>query len=274
MSQTIVAAAAAAMLATVAAAGPRDYARSLPPPVVVMHDADLKAVLHRTWADRLRALVGGPDAGRSAGPKLIALTLDDGPYPVDTAMLLQALAGLHVHATFFLIGRDAEQFPGLVRAIAAAGHEIADHTETHPNLDQLGDAAVRAEVLGGAVTLGRLSGDPAAGRIFRPPHGRYRAATLATVQRAGFDTVLWTDDPGDWRGEVTSDSLALHVAENATSPEILLLHNGRPPTVGMLARIVRRFRKAGYTFVTVGELLRRVTPDQLNNAARTPLARG
>src|ERR1019366_9319540 len=104
----------------------------------------------------LRPAVRGRAAdGRVAGPKLIALTFDDGPYPVDTPMLLAVLRAARVPATFFLIGRDAEQYPGLVRAIAAGGHEIANHTETHPDLTKLAPPAVPAELAAGAATLTR-----------------------------------------------------------------------------------------------------------------------
>jgi peptidoglycan/xylan/chitin deacetylase (PgdA/CDA1 family) len=252
--------------------GYRVYRRSLPPlPAVVMHDADLAPLVAPGLGTRLRhAVMGSAADGRVAGPKLIALTFDDGPYPVDTPMLLAVLRAAHVPATFFLIGRDAEQYPGLVRAIAAGGHEIANHTETHPDLATLDAAAVTAELTAGAATLARYAGDPAIRTEFRPPHGRFRAATLAAGQRAGYDAILWTDDPGDWRN-VSRTVLAAHIARYATSPEILLLHNGRPETVALLPAMIGRFRRAGYTFTTVAGLVQRLGPGPLNHAARTPL---
>jgi peptidoglycan/xylan/chitin deacetylase (PgdA/CDA1 family) len=252
--------------------GYRVYRRSLPPlPAVVLHDANLGPLLQLSLGARVRhALLGSAADGRVAGPKLIALTFDDGPYPVDTPMLLAVLRDAHVPATFFLIGRDAEQYPGLVRAIAAGGHEIANHTETHPDLAALDDAAVRAELAGGAATLTRYVADQDIRTEFRPPHGRFRAATLGVAQRAGYDTILWNDDPGDWRN-VSRTVLAGHIARYATSPEILLLHSGRPETVALLPGIIQRFRAAGYTFMTVEELVRRLGPGPLNHAARTPL---
>jgi peptidoglycan/xylan/chitin deacetylase (PgdA/CDA1 family) len=252
--------------------GYRAYRRSLPPPpAVVMRDADLRALLAPPFGSRVRhALLGRSADGRVAGPKLIALTFDDGPYPVDTPQLLATLRAAGVRATFFLIGRDAEQYPGLVRAIAAGGHEIANHTQTHPNLAALDDAGVTAELTNGAATLLRYAREPTIEHEFRPPHGSFREATLAAAQRAGYDTILWTDDPGDWRN-VSQASLAGHIARYATSPEIVLLHNGRPVTVALLPGMIGRFRAAGYTFVTVAELVGRLGPGPLNHAARTPL---
>lgn len=252
--------------------GVRVYRRSLPPlPAVVLHDADLAPLLASSFGARVRhAILGSAADGRVAGPKLIALTFDDGPYPVDTPILLDVLRSAHVPATFFLIGRDAEQYPGLVRAIASAGNEVANHTETHPDLAALDGPAVTAELTAGAATLGRYVSDPAIHAEFRPPHGRFSAGTLEAAQRAGYDTILWNDDPGDWRN-VSRTVLAAHIARFATSPEILLLHNGRPETVALLPGIIQRFRRAGYTFVTVTDLVRRLGPGPLNHAARTPL---
>jgi len=269
----LVALAAIVLVALAASyAGYRVVRRSLPPlPAVVMHDADIDALVAPPLGARVRrAVFGSAVDHRVAGPKLIALTFDDGPYPVDTPALLAALHDARVPATFFLIARDAEQYPGIVREIAAQGNEIANHTETHPNLDYLDDPAVARELAEAATHLGAMVADPAVHTYFRPPHGRFRAATLAVAQRAGYDTILWTDDPGDWR-DIGPATIVAHVARFATSPEILLLHNGRRPTVAALPDIVARYRAAGYAFVTVGEMLRRVTPDQLNRAARTPL---
>jgi peptidoglycan/xylan/chitin deacetylase (PgdA/CDA1 family) len=253
-------------------AGYRVVRRSLPPlPAVVMRDADVDALVAPPASARLqRAIFGSAIDHRVAGPKLIALTFDDGPYPVDTPALLAVLHAQGVPATFFVIARDAEQYPGLVRAIAADGDEIGNHTETHPNLDALDDAGVAHELTAAAGELRAYTSDPSIATMFRPPHGRFRPATLAVAQRLGYDTIFWTDDPGDWR-DVGVPAILAHVARYATSPEILLLHSGRPKTVAALPEIVARYRAAGYTFVTVAEMLRRVPPDELNRAARTPL---
>ena len=264
-------AAVIAALAVVCYAGWRLWVKSGDQlrPVVVLRGADAAALVTPSLGARLHALTSGGRAPAAGRPKLIALTFDDGPYPVTTPLLLQTLHDLRVPATFFLIGRDAEQYPDLTRAIAADGHEIADHTLTHPNLDALADADVAAELRDGADALNRIAPDPAERRLFRPPHGRYRLATVRTAQAAGYDTILWNDDPGDWRSVGTAD-LAAHVFAHATAPEILLLHSGRTATIAMLPELVARYRQAGYAFVTVGRLLRRTSPAELNRPAAIP----
>ena len=204
---------------------------------------------------------------RTDRPRLIALTFDDGPYPVYTPMLLDTLKDLRVPATFFLIGRDAIEWPELTRRIEAEGHEVADHTYTHPNLDQETDAQVRDEVLQGRDTLWALTHDPAVREYMRPPHGRYTERTLEVVQSLGYSVVLWTDDGGDWR-TLTPQEIEQHLLAHATAPEIVLLHSGKLATIQALPAIVDHFRKAGYRFVTVGELMRDVTPADLNHPLR------
>ena len=242
-------------------------------PVIVLRSDDAAAVVEPSLTTRIAALTSAVRPLPADRPRLVALTFDDGPYPVATPLLLQTLHDLHVPATFFLIGRDAEQFPALTRAIAAGGYEIGDHTLTHPDLDRLSDAAVRSELRAGALMLRRIAPQAGESRLFRPPHGRYTLATIRTAQASGFDTILWSDDPGDWRA-IPGDALLAHVVNHATSPEVLLLHSGRIATVSMLPELVDRYRAAGYRFVTVGTLLRSVAPADLNRPAKISLTAG
>jgi peptidoglycan/xylan/chitin deacetylase (PgdA/CDA1 family) len=204
---------------------------------------------------------------RSSRPRLIALTFDDGPYPVFTPMLLDMLRDLHVPATFFLIGEDAQQWPEITQRIEADGNEIADHTYTHPNLDEETAPTVRKEILEGGDALWDLTHDPATRTFVRPPHGRYTERTLQIAQSLGYSVVLWTDDSGDWR-TITVPELERHLLVHATAPEIVLLHSGKLTTIEALPYVVARFREAGYRFVTVGTLVKQVQADELNHPLR------
>ena len=239
-------------------------------PALIARDADaprelsasIGAHLGRLFHDRL------PDE-RGPAPKLIALTFDDGPYPVETPLLLDVLHDLRVPATFFLIGDDTEIFPDLARRIEADGDEIANHTQTHPaNFEALGSVQVERELSDGARTLGRYVRDPAVTTLMRPPHGRFTLATVQAAQHAGYHIVLWNDDPGDWRSALTPQAMAAHVERFATAPEIMLLHSGRLTTIEVLPTIVAHFRAAGFRFVTVGELMREVPVVRIDHPAK------
>lgn len=241
-------------------------------PAIVTPQMDAQQEVSPSFAGHVKRLLNervsyGDRAGR---PRLIALTFDDGPYPVFTPLLLDVLRRLRVRATFFLIGRDAQEWPELASRIEADGQEIADHTYSHPDLDRENALQVRNEIERGARALFRLSHDPAVRDLFRPPHGRYTVQTIRVAQSLGYKTVLWTDDTGDWR-PVTPAALLAHVQAHASAPEVVLLHSGRLATVEALPAIVARFRAAGYRFVTVGQLLARVPVFEVNHPAKGPV---
>jgi peptidoglycan/xylan/chitin deacetylase (PgdA/CDA1 family) len=240
-------------------------------PALVARDADAHHLLSQSLPARIDRYFHDkppPAEDRAGNPRLIALTFDDGPYPVETPLLLDVLADLHVPATFFLIGNDAEQFPALVRRIEQGGHEIANHTQTHPaDFQALSAEQVKTELDDGARTLERYAQDPAIRTLMRPPHGRFTEATVRAAQRDGYDVVLWDDDPGDWR-VMTPDAIATHVEEDAAAPDIVLLHSGRLSTIEALPDLVARFRAAGFTFVTVGKLRARVPLAQILHPAK------
>jgi peptidoglycan/xylan/chitin deacetylase (PgdA/CDA1 family) len=237
-------------------------------PALIAPSMDAHEAVSKDLRGRYERLIREHDGSdRSGRPKLIALTFDDGPYPVFTPLLLQELHDLHVPATFFLIGRDAQQWPEITQRIAAYGNEIADHTLTHPNLDQETDAQVRAEILGGRDALWALVRDPAIRTMMRPPHGRYTEATVHVAQQLGYSVVLWNDDSGDWR-TLTPETISTHLTEHATAPDIVLLHSGKLATIQAMPAVVARFRSAGYRFVTVGQLVAAVPAEQINHPAR------
>lgn len=237
-------------------------------PAYIARSADAHALLDPSLSQRVEALVR---AHRPAsGPKLIALTFDDGPYPVTTPLLLDRLHDLGVPATFFLIGDDASHYPELTRRIAREGNEIGNHTWSHPELDHLQAPAIMRELAEAGKVLVALGGEQSAAQIMRPPHGRYTEATVRAAQAAGYDVVLWTDAAGDWH-RTTPQRLAEHMLSSATAPEIALLHSGSLPTIEMLARVVPRFRAAGYRFVTVSRLVSEVGAQGINQRSHIQL---
>lgn len=267
---------AAALLAICAVAGlgylvRREYvhAGDLLVPAVITSNMDAATTLSPGIVARAERLIRGapPLADR---PKLIALTFDDGPYPIFTPLLLDELDALHVPATYFLIGHDAEQFPELARRVVASGGEIANHTMTHPDLKYLSPAAIRMQLVDSADVLHRYTSAPSASSMMRPPGGQFTLKTIEAIQRDGYNVILWNDDPGDWEGFTPAEMLQ-HIERRATAPEILLFHSGILATIEMLPDLVHRYRSAGYRFVTVGELLARAGVAAVNDPARQPL---
>ena len=201
-------------------------------------------------------------------PRLAVLTFDDGPFPVTTPLLLAQLRALRVPAVFFVIGRDAQEQPAITVRARAAGIELGNHTQTHPEMSALDAREQANEVAGGVRSIVELTGERA--RYFRPPHGNYNATTVDVAQGQGEVVTLWDVDPGDWRS-LTAEQIAESVRKHARSPAVILLHNGKQATIEALPRIVREYRNAGFEFVTLSELQRRLPLDAINDPIRVQM---
>jgi peptidoglycan/xylan/chitin deacetylase (PgdA/CDA1 family) len=183
---------------------------------------------------------------------LIALTFDDGPYPFYTPLLLHVLDRSHVAATFFCVGRSAQQFPELIDLIISSGDEIGNHTFNHYKLNGLSDEQVAQQIMEGGAILSAFVGRPI--DLFRPPHGRYDKRVLEIASAMGYRTVFWSDAPEDTKN--ISPALEVQrVLAQASPGGIVLLHSGQYRTIEALPVIIDKLRAEGYTFVTVDQLL-------------------
>ncbi|ACQ78378.1 polysaccharide deacetylase [Beutenbergia cavernae DSM 12333] len=189
----------------------------------------------------------GPDC---AVVRCLALTFDDGPGP-HTQRLLDELAAAGVPATFFLVGQNAASRPELVAAIAAAGHQIGNHTWNHPDLTGLDAASVRDQLDRTASAIRDASGVTAP--LVRPPYGAIDDDVRAVLAQRGSPAVLWSVDTEDWRHRDAAETTRRAV-EQAEPGAVVLLHDIHPSTVEAVPGIVQQLTDAGYTFVTVSQL--------------------
>jgi peptidoglycan/xylan/chitin deacetylase (PgdA/CDA1 family) len=132
------------------------------------------------------------------GDRKVALTFDDGPNPIYTATILSALRKAGAKATFFLVGRNVEQYPGLAREIIAEGHAVGNHTYSHVKLDSGDVAVIKDELARASEVIEKITG--ATPMFFRPPAGRLDNGRLVedAAESLGMRTVLWNVDCGDW----------------------------------------------------------------------------
>lgn len=192
-------------------------------------------------------------AGRAKrGGRRVALTFDDGPHPNFTPRLLAYLRQYRVKATFFMVGTQVETFPELARAIVAAGHEPANHTYSHPNLEGLGPVGVQQELLRCEIALRRATGKTPV--LFRPPGGRYNGAVRTAIGEIGYRTVLWSSNIMSPKSTDPAEVARAMMAE-IKDGTIVLLHNGYDYTGQVLPLLLPELAKRGYRFVTVSELL-------------------
>ncbi|MFG2193316.1 polysaccharide deacetylase family protein [Streptomyces sp. NPDC048639] len=199
-----------------------------------------------------KARRGGSGAVDCEKAKCIALTFDAGPGPA-TPRLLDTLKKERVPATFFLLGkRHIERYPDTVRRIADEGHEVANHTWSHPRLTDVSDDRIREELDRPQRAIEKITGHRP--RLMRPPQGRTDETVSKISKELGLAQVLWSVTAKDYE---TNDSALIEqrTLEGADRDGIILLHDIYPGTVPAVPGIIEQLKKQGFTFVTVPQLL-------------------
>jgi peptidoglycan/xylan/chitin deacetylase (PgdA/CDA1 family) len=210
-----------------------------------------------------------PSGAGAAGPsslvsrvttsaKVMALTFDVGSDVGNVSRILTALADQGVRSTFFATGRAAMTYPAALRSVIASGHEIGNHSFSHPYFTRL-TATQMTDELSRAATAIRGATGQAPKPYFRPPYGDYSATVLQAVGNAGYGhTIMWTIDTADWQG-LSSTAIRDRVVSRAVPGGIVLMHvgSGAPGTPGALPGMIASLKSAGYQLVTISQLLGR-----------------
>lgn len=191
-------------------------------------------------------------AQESETPKYVALTFDDGPKGTITETLLDGLKMRGVHASFFLIGALAEQYPELVQRMAAEGHQIGLHTYDHlAALTGITQEEFERQIGRSREIILDILGEERE-LMLRPPYGQVDEHLR---QWAGCPMVLWSVDPEDWYYQDPAKEID-SVCDCAKDGAIILLHDTFDETVEAALAIIDRLHQEGYYFVTVEELLK------------------
>ena len=178
--------------------------------------AGLKHALRRAAAP-----LGSVEAVRTTQPEIV-LTFDDGPDPVGTPAVLDALAAHGATATFFVLLTRVRRHPDLLARVRDAGHEIGLHGVDHQRLTGFSAAEVHARTAAARVELEAVTGD--AVRWFRPPYGAQTPATWLAVRRAGMVPVLWGPTTWDWRDAAQQERVA-KAQVGARAGAVVLAHD-------------------------------------------------
>ena len=186
--------------------------------------------------------------------KKIALTFDAAWGNEDTADLLSILARNQIHATFFLTGSWVDAYPDDVKAIAAAGHDIGNHSQTHPEMSTLSKEQIRDELMQVHKNVKELTGQNMC--FFRPPYGDYNNLLIQTATECGYLSIQWDIDSLDWKDygvQSIIDRTALN--PKLSNGSIILMHNGAKYTKDALETVISTLQSKGYEFVTLSELV-------------------
>jgi peptidoglycan-N-acetylglucosamine deacetylase len=190
-----------------------------------------------------RMLTRAPSTGLT---KTVYLTFDDGPNPIWTPEILSLLEGSGTHASFFVIGRNAVAWPGLVQREARDVDTIGDHSWSHPNLTDLSANAVAAELARDKNLITVLTGTEPS--LWRPPYEAFNPSVMVVASRLGMKMQLWSATTGDWQLPGT-EVIVSRVMAALHNGMVVLFHDGggnRSETVAAVAILIPELQAAGY----------------------------
>ena len=195
--------------------------------------------------------------GHAKPPGQVALSFDDGPWPVSTVHVLKILKHYRVPATFCMVGYEVARYPSLVQAVKKAGMTICNHSWDHPLNPALADLTpqhLHDELSRTNDALTALGIQPT---LFRPPGGSVSDAITQEARDQGMRVVLWNVDPQDWKARLTAKQVAQRVLSHVQAGSIVLLHDGggdAAHTIKALPAIIKGIRKMGLELVAIPAL--------------------
>ncbi len=184
----------------------------------------------------------------------VALSFDAAWGNEDTQNILDILAAHDVKVTFFMTGGWVETYPDDVKAIYEAGHDLGNHSETHPNMSELSEAEITEELMSVHNKVKELTGVDM--QLFRPPYGDYDDEVVKTATANGYYTIQWSVDSLDWK-DYGVDSIIQTVCEhkNLENGAIILCHNGAKYTAEALDTMITTIQSKGYEIVPISQLI-------------------
>jgi len=185
---------------------------------------------------------------------LIALTFDAGADVGATPQLLDVLRDESVHATFFIAGAYADRYPGVIARMADEGHELANHSYSHPDFRNLSEAQMRTEIRRGTAAIETAAGARIV-PLWRPPFGSRNSQILRVVEEEGFRSVFWTFDSGDWIVGATVAGITNTDLSRAVPGAVVVHHVAPVATARAMPTIIDELRRRGYELVRVSELI-------------------
>lgn len=183
----------------------------------------------------------------------VAITFDDGPHDVQTPRLLKMLKDRGIKATFFCVGQCVAEYPEIAKQVVTEGHEIANHSWSHPLFTKMDEASVRDQIDRTHNVIRQTTG--ATPTLLRPPYGGFTVRQRAWAHATwGYKTILWDVDSLDWKHRSPAKTESIILA--GTKPgSIILCHDIHKATIDAMPATLDALRAKGFKFVTVTELL-------------------
>ena len=185
--------------------------------------------------------------------KQIAISFDAAWGNDDTQTLIDILKEYQVPATFFVVGAWVDKYPESVKQLSDAGHQIQNHSNTHPYMTSLSTEQMKNEINDCNKKIEQITGT--CPTLFRAPYGDYDNAVIETLQSLNMHTIQWDVDSLDWKENATPDSICKRVTSKVKNGSIVLFHNDADHTPAALPNILKCLKDEGYEFVFIEDLI-------------------
>ena len=188
------------------------------------------------------------------GQKKVSITFDAAWGDEDANQILDTLKSNDVRATFFMVGDWMRKYPDLVKRIAEDGHDVANHSNKHPHVNNMNKEAIKTDIMGAHEEIKKITGQECS--LYRPPYGEYNDTVLDAAKECHYYTIQWDVDSIDWKG-YDAPTIVKKVLEHKHLGDgsIILLHNGAKHTAEALPQIIAGLKEKGYEIVPISELI-------------------
>lgn len=185
--------------------------------------------------------------------KQVAISFDAAWGNDDTQQLIDILKEYDVPATFFVVGAWVDKYPESVKALNDAGHQIQNHSNTHPHLPQLSKTQMKDEIESCNKKIEAITGK--CPTLLRPPYGDYDNALIEVMDELNMKTIQWDVDSLDWKDTATPENICQRVTSKVKNGSIVLFHNDADHTPAALPNILKCLKDEGYEFVFIEDLI-------------------
>lgn len=186
----------------------------------------------------------------------VAISFDAAWGADDTDTLLQILEENDVKTTFFMCGYWVDKYPEEVKKIAEAGHDLGNHSATHPHMSQLSKEQIKEELITTGNKIEELTGVKS--ELFRPPFGEYTNDVISAAEECGYYTIQWDVDSLDWKEYGAQEEISKVLNHKKLgNGSIILFHNDAKYTPQALDSIIKGLKEKGYEIVPISELIMR-----------------
>jgi len=168
--------------------------------------------------------------------------------------ILDTLKANEVCATFFVLGEWAEKFPEIIKRMAEEGHDVANHSDTHPHIASLSYEEMRNEIRSANEKINALTGKK--NDLFRAPYGEYNDNVIKAAEDEGCYTIQWDVDSLDWK-DLGKQNILERVLSKTKNGSIILMHNGTKDTANVLDEMIKKLKEKGFIFEPTSEFIYR-----------------